>query len=255
MQVTLKMLLICCPLVGLAGFIDSIAGGGGLISLPVYLIAGLPAHLAYGTNKFSSMIGSAAATAQYHRSGAIRWDWAPLAVAGALFGSWCGAHLALAVSDRMLRLFMMIALPVIAVFLLTNRSFGRAGGEKRLTRMQLSARLAAIGLAVGLYDGFFGPGAGTFYTLSFTLFIGCSLLEASGTAKVLNLASNFAAFVTYLLSGNILYGLAIPCAVCSIAGNLIGSRTAVRIGAPFIRKMLTVVLALLLAKITYDFFS
>jgi len=250
------MLLICCPLVGLAGFLDSIAGGGGLISLPAYLIAGLPPHLAHGTNKFGSMIGCTAATLQYHRSGVIRWDYAPFAVAGAFLGSWCGAHLVLVASDRFLRIFMMIALPIIAVFLLTNRNFGASGsGEKQLPRLRLAVRLAAIGLVVGFYDGFFGPGAGTFYTLGFTLLVGLSLLEASGTAKVLNLASNFGAFLTYLLSGNIVYGLAIPCAACSIIGNLIGSRMAVRIGAPFIRKVMSVVLVLLLAKIALDFFA
>ncbi len=255
MPVTLKMLLICCPFAGLAGFLDAVAGGGGIISLPAYLIAGLPAHFAHGTNKFAASIGSVIACAQYQRSRVIRWDLAPVAIAGALVGSWCGAHLVLVASDRFLRLFMMIALPIIAVFLLTNRNFGVDGKEKQLTRRALWLRLAVIGLVVGAYDGFFGPGSGTFFVLGYTMLIGISLLNATATARVLNLASNLAALVTFLVSGNVLFGLAIPCAACSVLGSLIGSRMAVRIGAPVIRRVMTLVMILLLVKIAFDFFA
>jgi len=255
MDLSPKMFLICCPLAALAGFIEAIAGGGGLLTLPGYLLAGLPAHLAYGTNKFSAAFGTFTAMNQYRRSGDILWRLVPVGAASALVGSLCGARLALVLSDRALRIFMMIALPAVALFLLAKRDFGREETtEKPLTRAQTLLRLFAVGFGIGLYDGFFGPGAGTFYILGFSLLFGVSLLKAAGTSKAINLASNMAALFTFVLSGNVLYGLAIPCALCSMLGNFLGAHMAVRVGAPLIRKIMSVVLILLLAKIAVDFF-
>ncbi len=255
MEITLRTYLICCPLIFLGGFVDAIAGGGGLITLPAYLLAGLPAHFAYVTNKFGSACGTTIAVVQYQRGGRIRWDYAPVAVLAAFIGSWCGAKLVLYLSERTLGAVMMVILPVVAVFLLTNKSLGAEGVEKVLTPGQRYLRLAAIGFAVGAYDGFFGPGAGTFYTLGFTLMLGLPLVEASGTSKVLNLVSNLAALGAYVMGGKVLYALAIPCAVCSMLGNFLGVKMAVRIGAPLIRKMMTVVLALLLLKVAGNLFT
>jgi hypothetical protein len=256
MEVTWKMLLICCPLVMLGGFIDAIAGGGGLITLPSYFLAGLPAHFAYGTNKFGSACGTAMAVSQYHRGGKIRWDYAPLAVLAAFAGAWCGAKIGLYLPERALQLTMMVILPIVGVFLITNRHLGEESDTPvTLTRLRRIVAPVLIGFFVGAYDGFFGPGTGTFYTLAFTMSMGLSLIEASGTAKVLNLVSNLTALVAYLLSGKVVFALAIPCAICSMIGNFIGAKMAVRVGAPLIRKMMTVVMVLLLIKVASSFFS
>ena len=255
MEVTLKMYLICCPLVFMAGFVDAIAGGGGLISLPAYTLAGLPLHLAHGTNKMANCWGSLIAAFTYHKKGHIRWDYAPVAVAAALFGAWCGAQLVLRLSDAALKMIMLVVLPVVAIFLLTNKNLGHDGEGKNLTKKSLMIRLALIGFAVGAYDGFFGPGAGTFYILGFTLFIGLPLVDASGPCKVLNMVSNFAAVMAYVTGGTVLYALAVPCAACSILGNYLGAKLALKDGAPIIRKMMMVVILLLLVKVAGDWFA
>lgn len=255
MELTLKTYLICCPLVLLGGFVDAIAGGGGLITLPAYLLAGLPAHFAYGTNKFGSSCGTFVAVLQYQRGGCIRWGDAPLAVAAAFVGSWCGAKLVLFLPERTLQLAMMVLLPCAAVFLLTNKHLGENGEPKQLSFTRRQITLLLIGFAIGMYDGFFGPGTGTFYTLGFTLLLGMPLIGASANAKVLNLVSNLAALIAYLAGGKVLYALAIPCAVCSMLGNWLGARMAVHVGAPLIRKMMMLVIALLLLKIAAGFFA
>lgn len=252
MELTLWTYLTCCPLVFFAGFVDAAAGGGGLISLPAYTVAGLPAHLAYGTNKFANCWGSLIAAVTYHRKGHVRWDYAPAAVLAALAGSFIGARLAMTLSDRVLKTTMLVILPVVAVFLLTNRELGHDGRAKSLTRGKTNFLLALTGLAVGAYDGFFGPGAGTFYTLGMTLLIGMPLVDASGTCKVLNTVSNFAALFAFVSGGFVLYRLAVPCALCSILGNRLGARAALKDGAPFIRKMMTAVVVLLIFKVASD---
>lgn len=246
----LRQLLIVCPLVFLAGFVDSVAGGGGLISLPAYLFAGLPVHLAYGTNKFSSACGTAIATGKFFKSGHITLKLALCSAAGALAGSAVGARMVLAASERVLNLCLMVILPVVGVFLLFNRNFGKEDGPRRqYSAKSLLVRAVLIGLGIGWYDGFFGPGTGTFLVIAFTGLMGMTLVGASGNAKVVNLASNLAALFTYILGGSVLYTLAIPAALCNIAGNYLGASLAVKNGAKFIRPLIFVSMGLLVVKI------
>lgn len=253
-QELIMQLAIVCPLVFLAGFVDSVAGGGGLISLPAYLFAGIPVHMAYGTNKFSSACGTAVATAKYMRHGYISLKLALISAAGALLGSAVGAKMVLLASERVLQMTLMCILPVVAVFLLFNRNFGKEDGKKKdYSDTSLLVRAVAIGLAIGWYDGFFGPGTGTFLVIAFTGLMGMTLTGATGNAKVVNLASNTAALVTYILGGSVLYMVAIPAAVCNIAGNYLGASLAVKNGAKFIRPLIFVSIGLLMAKIVMDF--
>lgn len=246
------MLLFLMAMTGFAGFVDSAAGGGGLISLPAYLFSGMPVHLAYGTNKLSAACGTTFATANFFRSGAMNVPVGLLAAAGSFAGSALGAHIVLLISDKALRTMMFVILPVAAVVILWRRKLPDENRDDGLFTPRKAALALAIGLGIGLYDGLFGPGTGTFAIIAFTALMGFDLRTAGGNAKVLNLASNYASLITYLLGGMVVFSVGIPCAVSGIAGNLLGSHFALKKGAGFIRPMMLAVLVLLLGKLLSD---
>ncbi len=252
MQVTLHTLLVVCPLVFLAGVVDAVAGGGGLISLPAYLVAGLPPHFATATNKCGSTFGTALSTVRFLRQGRFHRQAAGVSAVTALAGSALGSQINLLLDERMLHYVLVGLLPVIAVFLLFHRDFGAESTVERLEPRALLALAGVIGFVMGVYDGFFGPGTGTFLILAFTAFCGFDLVTASGNAKVVNLCSNVAAFVTFAFAGKILWALGVPAACFSIAGHYVGSSLALKNGAKIIRPMFFVVLVLLLVRILGD---
>ena len=249
MELTPWTFAIVLPLVALAGFVDAAAGGGGLISLPAYLAAGLPAQLASGTNKMGSVFGTALATAKYAREGRIAWRAAVPAVVGALPGAALGARLLLLVPEGAAQIFLLIAVPVVAVVLFFRRDRLDAPEEAPVPARPW------VCLLIGMYDGFVGPGTGTFLMLAFSAFCRMDLVRASGSAKLVNLASNLAAMLTFLSSGSVLVALAIPAALCSMAGNYLGASLAVHKGARFIRPLSFAVLALLLVTIAVERFT
>jgi len=250
----LKMCLVVCPLVFLAGFVDSVAGGGGLISLPAYLLVGLPAHTAAGTNKVVACIGTTFAAGKYIRSGNVRIKLALLAAAGALAGSYLGTRAAVHLDDGTLKLVILCALPLVAVFMALKKDFGREDSRppKAWTKKQEAALCAAIGLVIGCYDGLVGPGTGTFLMLAFTAVLGFDLLKATGCAKVANLASNVASAIVWLINGSVLLPIVLPAAVFGAAGNLLGARYAIKGGSKKIRGMAFAVLGLMAVKLAYD---
>ena len=243
--------LIVCPLVFLGGLIDAVAGGGGLITLPAYLLAGLPAHIASGTNKCGNAFGTFLSTGRFLKRGNIHAPSAAAGAAGALAGAWLGARLNLIMPEQVLYYVMLAVVPVMAVFLLLKRDFGQEDRSGELSRGQLMAMALGIGLVIGGYDGFFGPGAGTFLMLAFTGLCRFDLLTASGNTKVANSASNLASLVTFAIAGKVMWSVGVPAAVCGIAGNYVGSSLALKGGAKVIRPMFFVVLALLLARLIY----
>lgn len=247
--------LIVCPLVFLGGLIDAVAGGGGLITLPAYLLAGLPAHLASGTNKCGNAFGTFLSTWRFLKRGDVHIPSAAVGAAGALAGAWLGARLNLIMPEQMLYYVMLAVVPVMAVFLLLKRDFGQEDRSGELGLGQLMAMTAVIGLVIGGYDGFFGPGAGTFLMLAFTGLCRFDLLTASGNTKMANSASNLASLVTFALAGKVMWSVGIPAALCGIAGNYVGSGLALKSGAKVICPMFFVVLVLLLARLIYGLFA
>ena len=254
MAVTWQMYAIVCPLIFLASFVDSVAGGGGLISLPAYYMAGLSPYLAAGTNKLSACVGTVASAARYTRRGHVRWQAAIPAALAALPGSWLGASLQQRIPENTVRIMMVCLIPLIAVAVLGNGRKKETAGllPANAPRWGFLAVSLAIGLVIGFYDGLVGPGTGTFLILLFTALMGMEAVDASGSAKLVNLASNIAALVTYLINGNVLIALGLPAACCSVCGGLLGAGVTIKRGTGFIRKMLIAVLALLLAKMIYD---
>ena len=182
MELTPVTYLIVLPLVFLAGFVDSVAGGGGIISLPAYLMAGIPAHLAAGTNKVVNGTGTLVAALKYFRSGKVLLRPAVTAAVCALIGSAVGTELAALISEQTLETLMLVALPCVAVFLSVKKDFGRdIPAEERpvYTPRQELLRSALIGLVFGCYDGLVGPGTGTFMILGFTALLSLDLITAA----------------------------------------------------------------------------
>lgn len=247
-------LLIVCPLVFLAGLVDAIAGGGGLISLPAYLLAGLPPHVALGTNKLSSAVGTAVATARLMRAGFVKLRLAAPAALGALAGSAVGAQLALLTPGSIFQAIMVVALPLVALAVMRKRTLddGEGRADASLSRRRQLAIVASASLAIGCYDGFYGPGTGTFMLLAFTALAKLSVKEASGEVKAANLASNTAALVMFLANGVVWVELGLIAAAFSVLGNYIGSGLVIKDGSKIVRPIIFVVLALLFVKVLAD---
>ena len=250
-----KQLLIVCPMLFLGGLCDSIAGGGGTISLPALLLAGLPTHVALGTNKMCMSMGTAVAVYRYGRSGRIRWFVSLIAAAGAVLGGILGAKIALLIDDRFMRYILLVLLPASVIFLSLNRNFGEEGREKDYPPARTALLAFLCGAGVGLYDGFFGPGAGTFYIMALSAALGIGLTEATADTRVINMASNLGALVTFILNGVIFWKLVLPGVACAMAGNYVGSGLAMKNGSRFVRPVMVVMIALLFVKTIYDLVS
>lgn len=246
------VILLICVGVFLAGFVDSIGGGGGLIALPAYLFAGLPVHLALGTNKLSSCIGTAASTLRYIRNGFVDWKLVIPSIVLALIGSHLGTRLQLLVDEVYLKYLLLPVLPVVAFVVLRQKNFSEERGD-------MSFRLRgtivwAASLIIGAYDGFYGPGTGTFLLLVFCKLAKLDLRTASGNVKLVNLASNTSSFVTALTAGTVLVPVGLIAAVFSIAGHYLGAGLTIKNGSKAVRPVILVVLALLLLEIVLELF-
>ncbi|MCL2397918.1 MAG: TSUP family transporter [Defluviitaleaceae bacterium] len=236
-------------LIFLGGLIDSIAGGGGLISLPAYILTGMPMHMALGSNKFSSAFGTTISAINFLRNKKVYVKAIPISAVCALSGSALGAYVALLVSDEVLRWILIAVVPVVAVFVLIKKDFGKEDRSHTLHTRTILLGAGAAALGLGFYDGFFGPGTGTFLIFIFTLALRFDLVTANGNAKIINMCSNIGSLVTFIANGQVLWALAVPAAVFGIAGNLVGSTVAIRRGAKIIKPVLVVVLGILLINI------
>lgn len=251
-HVTWDTYLIILPFVFLGGLIDSIAGGGGLITVPAYLAAGLPPHFALANNKFSSCSGTIFATGRYFRHGMIDIPVAIASAVMALIGSYLGTRTVLLIDPHFLHYLLIILIPVITVFTLLNKKMGLQNTSSSLTLTKRMILGVVAGLVIGFYDGFFGPGTGTFLILFFAVMLKYDFVVANGNTKVVNLASNIAATAAFLIAHKVIFMLAIPAGLCGIAGNLAGSKLVVKKGSGIIRPVFIIALVLLFSKILYD---
>jgi uncharacterized protein len=251
----LTVLILLCFFAFLAGFIDSIVGGGGLILLPALLILRPDLDLAtvLGTNKGAAVWGTLTATLQYSRSVGIPWRvMLPAALAGFIF-SGVGAFVVTHVSNDGLRPFIIVLLAAVAIYTFLKKDFGNLHAPKVNETTQRLIGVAA-GSVIGFYDGFFGPGTGSFLIFIFIGLIGFSFLAASASAKVINFATNLAAVLYFALTNHIVYSLAIPMAGCTMLGSFLGSRVAVVRGSGFVRILFLVVVIGVIVRLSYDTF-
>ena len=244
----LKTYLIVCPFVLLAGFVDAIGGGGGLISLPAYLIAGLPAHNAIATNKLSAACGTALATYRFARQGFIPWLMAIPCVIAALIGAFFGAKLSLLVDSDVLSKVLYVVLPVTAILVLRKNTLHETA-EPSDDPKKTTVIAAAISLAVGVYDGFYGPGTGTFLIILFSLLAKLDVRASNGMCKAVNLTTNVTSLLVFLRGGQVLIALGLAAAVCNMLGNWLGAGMAIKSGVKITRPIIIFVLLLLLLRV------
>ncbi|WP_435299299.1 sulfite exporter TauE/SafE family protein [Timonella sp. A28] len=237
----------------LAGFIDAVVGGGGLILLPalfsVFPQAAAPTLL--GTNKATAIWGTGIAATQFAQRVHIRWRVVLPAAAVAFIAAFAGAFLATHVSGESLRKALPIILAAVFVYTLARKDLGAHHTPRFAGKNELFFA-CAIGVAIGFYDGFFGPGTGSFFVFFFVRALGYDFLNASASSKILNVGTNLAALILFAATGHVWWHLAIPLAVLNIVGALIGARLALRRGSRFVRWVFIVVVGALIIKTFTD---
>jgi len=251
MELNLTMFLIVCPLVFLAEFVDAIGGGGGLISLPAYLIAGLPAHMAVGTNKLSSTLGTIVSTIRYWRHNFYDYELSVVGVVTALFGAIAGAEIALFIDDSVFKVILLILLPLIAMYVLLKKDL-EPKNTKSISRKKQCIIVAIATFLLGIYDGFYGPGSGTFLILVYVGLAKMNILTAEGNAKIVNLIATGSSLVVFLFNGAVLIPLGLTAAVFSMAGHYFGAGVAMKNGARVVRLVILSVIAILFMKVILD---
>lgn len=247
--VTLVTFLIACPACALGGLLNAISGGGGFITVPTLMLAGLPPHYALSTDKVQSFFGMVTASFRFVKSGLIFWKVILPAIPAALIGSALGTSLVVLVDASVLSWLLMIILPIVAYITLSNR-FKRAA-EDREDPLSVKQRIIVVicAFVIGAYDGFYGPGSGTFMTIAFTMAAGMGIVRANAHSKILNLTTNIGAIVVFALNGKILLLLALACGVSNMIGAWIGAGLIMKRGINIARPCILIALVLLAIKV------
>lgn len=252
MEVQIWQYLIVCPLIFLAGIVDAIGGGGGLITLPAYMLAGLPVHFAIGTNKLSSVMGTFVVTGKYLYDGYIEIKLAGFSVIFAMLGSSLGARTTLLIDAGILRIMMLFILPLTAFYVFKSQNLIQNKKITPLSEKNTFIIAMLIAFFLGFYDGFYGPGAGTFMLLLLAGLGRLSLQKANGVAKVINLSTNLAALTVFIIDNKVILPLGLTAGVFSIAGNYIGARSFEKGGAKVVRPVILIVIAIFFVRVLYE---
>jgi uncharacterized membrane protein YfcA len=237
----------------LAGLVDAVVGGGGLIQIPVLFSVfpkEVPATL-LGTSKLAGIFGTGAAAVNYARRTRVAWSAAAPAAMAAFALSFAGAYTVTKVPADFVRTLLPCVLVAVAVYTFKKKDFGAIHAP---IHTGTTEKLLAVGMgaSIGFYDGFFGPGTGSFLMFMFVRFFGFDFLSASAAGKVVNVACNLSALLWFGYSGHLLWQLGLLMAACQVAGSLVGTRLAIRHGSAFVRKLFLVVVSLLILKTSYD---
>jgi uncharacterized protein len=239
----------------LAGFIaaavDSIAGGGGLISLPAIMAVGVPPHLALGTNKFASTCASFTSTLTFAKSKKIYMPLIKYLIPCTLVGASIGVYAALRTDPAVLQLLILVLIFAVAIYTIIKKDFGSEDRFKSLNKLNVFYG-CLFAFALGFYDGFFGPGTGSFLIFLFISVFGFDFTISAGNGKILNFVSNITALVLFALSGNIMYMAGIPMALFMILGARVGTKIAIKNGAKVIKPIFVTIALALTAKLLYQ---
>ena len=233
----------------LAGLVDAIGGGGGLISLPAYLLAGVPMHNAIATNKLSSACGTTLTTIRFIRQGLVNWKIAVPTAAFAILGSSLGANLSMKMDEGVMQNILFIVLPVVAFVVMNPKLFHDREENSIVLNGRLWVTAITSAFLIGIYDGFYGPGTGTFLIIAFTVFGRMDMRSANAQAKIINLTTNITSLIIFLMNGQAVILLGLAAAVCNMAGNYVGAGLALKQGSKVTRPVIVLVLALLFLKI------
>ena len=245
----LWVVALVCVGVFLASFMDAIAGGGGIISVPTYLLAfsGLPTYFALGTNKLSACLGTMISTGRFIKNRCVNWALGLPSIAFALLGSMGGTWLQHHTPDTVLKYLLIVVLPVVALITLRTRTWPDEPGDIPFKKQALIVWMAAF--VIGAYDGYYGPGTGTFLMIICVRFAKLDTRHAGGGMKVLNLASNIGGVCSALAAGYVFVGVGLIAALASIAGHYLGAGLAIKNGSKIVRPAVILVLILLTVKI------
>lgn len=242
-EIGVGIIFLLCAAYFIAGFVDSIAGGGGLIGIPVFLLTGISPDYALGTNKLAACLGTSCSLITYSQKGYVLWRLSAIGVPAALLGGFLGSKAILYFDVETIGKMIVILLPLAIFITLAPKKISNTDREVSKKRKLFLTPLVCFML--GFYDGFLGPGTGSFFILAFHYFLGLGLVKASATSKIFNLATGISSFVAFALHGKVLYFVGIPLAFSNIAGNFLGSKMAINIGEKFVRKNLIFTLTLL----------
>ncbi|MBR1437455.1 MAG: TSUP family transporter, partial [Synergistaceae bacterium] len=245
MDWSFSQLFIVCSLIFIGGVVDAIGGGGGLITLPAYMILGFPVHFAIGTNKISSPMGTFIALVKFIRDGYIPFKLSLCGVIFALLGSSLGAETALLISDYVFRILMLGIIPLTAWYVFKSQDLLR---EERISQDAITSRTyivcILVAFCIGFYDGFYGPGAGTFMLLLLAGAARLSVQKANGVTKAINFATNISALAVYFVNGKAVIPVGLTAGLFSIAGNYTGAKFFEKGGAETVRPVILIVLSL-----------
>lgn len=245
---------LCC-FAFIAGLLDAMVGGGGLVQVPALLILlpnTAPAAI-FGTNKLSMFVGTTVAAYKFARSVKIPWQIVLIGAAAAFVFAFLGARAVSLMNPNHLKPLVLVLLIAMTMYTVKDKNFGTVAG-KQVSRTRQIRVLLVLGTVVGFYDGFFGPGTGTFFIVGLIALCGFDFLKASAAAKVLNMGTNLAALIYFASTSNILYSIAIPMAVANALGSLVGSHLAILKGSRFVRVVFLVVCLGLAARLAFDIF-
>lgn len=255
MPIELTVIIILCAVAFIAGFVDAIVGGGGLIQTPAMLVL-LPAHpvsSVLATVKLPSFSGTFFAARQFLKKVRLQLSLVGLMCTIAFFASYAGSYLLLKVNNQFMKPFLLLVLVAVAVYTFSKKNFGQQ--ETKHIRYSKKIFFASlISLIIGFYDGFIGPGAGSFLILAFVSLLGMDFLHASAHAKMVNLATNLASLILFTFKGSIIWKLAIPMAICNALGGYIGARMAIAKGNKFIRYFFLAIVVATMLRFAYDVF-
>ena len=245
----LWVVILVCIGVFLAAFMDAIAGGGGIISVPTYLLAfsGLPTYFALGTNKLSACLGTLISTGRFAKNRCINWPLALPSIVFALVGSMGGTWLQHHTPDVVLKYLLLVVLPVVALITLRTRTWPDVAGEIPFRKQALIVWSAA--LIIGAYDGYYGPGTGTFLMIIFIRFAKLDTRTAAGNVKIVNLSSNIGSLFTAWQAGYVFWGMGLVAGLASVLGGWLGAGLAIKNGSRIVKPTVVIVLILLTAKV------
>lgn len=246
---TPKVFLIICPLVFLAGFLDAIAGGGALISIPAYLIAGIPVHTAIATNKLSASFGATTSATCFLKNKMINLKLGIPSVAFAMLGSTIGANLSVMMDEAIMIKALYIILPLTAFVVLNKNIFHDHSDSALVLDKKTFAIVMTVAFFIGIYDGIFGPGAGTFTIICFTVFGKMNIKNANAQTKLINLTTTVTALFVFLMKGQVMILLGISAGICNMLGSWMGAKLVMTKGSRITKPALLMVLALLTIKI------
>lgn len=247
------IIIFLCGAALLAGFIDSIVGGGGLVQIPVLFILfpQFPVPRVIGTNRFSSFMGTGIAAVQYIRKVEVSWLAVIWAAVGAATMSYIGARLSSLVRAEVLRPIILVLMSVIAVYTYRNKNLGQHN-QLRINPSKLPVYTLLLGMATGFYNGFVGPGTGSLLVFGFVSLIGFDFLRSSATAKIVNVVADVSSLIFFVMNGHVVYELALPMMACNMLGSFIGSRMAILRGSSFIRILFLIVVFGLIIRFGYE---